>query len=177
MAARQGDREAFAALVRSASDRLHAIAYRILRDPDRAADALQRALIAIWDDLPGLRDPDRFEAWATRLLVRTCYREAASERRQARVRSLRVVGSGHEFDMTGLIAERDRLERGFRRLSPDHRAILVLRFYLDASVHEIARTLGIPEGTAESRLHYALRSLRAELEADTRAATAREAVS
>jgi RNA polymerase sigma factor (sigma-70 family) len=177
MAARQGDREAFAALVRSASDRLYAIAYRILRDPDRAADALQRALIAIWDDLPGLRDPDRFEAWATRLLVRTCYREAANERRQARVRALRAVGPGTELDLAGRIAERDQLEQGFRRLSPAHRSILVLRFYLDATVPEIARVLGIPEGTAESRLHYALRSLRAELEAGTRTMAVEEAVS
>jgi RNA polymerase sigma-70 factor (ECF subfamily) len=176
MAARQGDREAFAVLARTVSDRLYAIAYRILRDPDSAEDALQRALIAIWDDLPGLREPDRFEAWATRLLVRTCYREAAAEHRQARVRTLHLVGAAAEPDIAGIVAQRDLLERGFRRLSGDHRAILVLRFYLDATVPEIARTLGIPEGTAESRLHYALHSLRAELDAAARSEPSREVV-
>lgn len=176
MAARQGDREAFAALARAVSDRLYAVAYRVLRDPDRAEDALQRALIAIWDDLPGLRDPDRFDAWAMRLLVRICYREAASERRQVQVRTLRLEDAGSAPDVAGMVAQRDLLERGFRRLSADHRAILVLRFYLDETVPEIARTLGIPEGTAESRLHYALRSLRSELDAARRAEPAWEAV-
>lgn len=89
--AREGDADAFAELAGTAGDRLYAIASRILRDGDRAADATQQALIAMWNGLPGLRDPDRFEAWACRLVVHASYREARREGRiAARVREIRV---------------------------------------------------------------------------------------
>ena len=169
--AQKGDAAAFEELVRLSSDRLYAIAYRILRDRDRADDALQLALVRMWDDLPALRDPDRFEAWSYRLAVRASYREAQRERRwSSQVRPIDVdppTDGGY-----GGIAERDELERGFRRLTPEHRAILVLHFFLGLPVVEIAETLGIPAGTAGSRLHYAVRSLRAACEAEARGAVA-----
>jgi RNA polymerase sigma-70 factor, ECF subfamily len=165
--ARSGDVGAFEEVVRRSSDGMYAIAYRILRDRDRAEDALQLALVRMWDDLPSLRDPDRFDAWSYRLVVRASYREAQRERRwSSRVRTIEVespVDGGY-----ARIAERDELEQGFRRLTPEHRAILVLHFFVGLPVAEIAETLGIPAGTAGSRLHYAVRSLRAACEAEAR---------
>jgi RNA polymerase sigma-70 factor (ECF subfamily) len=73
--AQDGDEQAFASLAVSAGNRLHAVAHRILRDTDLAEDATQQALLAIWRDLPQLRDPARFDAWSYRLLVRACYAE------------------------------------------------------------------------------------------------------
>jgi RNA polymerase sigma-70 factor (ECF subfamily) len=169
--AQAGDQEAFAAVVHLAADRLYAIAYRILRDRDRADDALQGALVRIWDDLPSLRDPDRFDAWSYRLVVHASYREAQRERRwSSRVKRI-DVDPPTDGGFTR-IAERDELEQGFRRLTPEHRAVLVLHFFVGLPVSEIAETLGIPAGTAGSRLHYAVRSLRAACEADSRGVTA-----
>lgn len=79
----RGDHDAFEAVVRASAGRLYAIAYRILRDADLANDALQEALVKVWDDLPALRDPDRFDAWAARITCRCCYRLAKRERRFA----------------------------------------------------------------------------------------------
>ena len=169
--ARSGDVAAFEAVVRRSSDRLYAIAYRILRDRDRADDALQVALVRMWDDLPSLRDPDRFDAWSYRLVVHASYREAQRERRcSSRVQQI-AVDPGAE-DETASIADRDLLEQGFRRLTPEHRAIIVLHYYVGLPVAEIADSLGIPAGTAGSRLHYAVRSLRAACEADARGVVA-----
>lgn len=171
--AQRGDQEAFAALVHHAADRLFAIAYRILRDADRAEDALQQALVDVWQDLPGLRDPERFDAWAYRLVVRASYREARRTRRwTAQVRQISVVDGPVCDDQTSGIAERDEFERGFLRLTPEHRAVLVLYYFAGLPVPEIAETLGIPVGTAGSRLHYAVRNLRAAFEADARGVVA-----
>ena len=166
--AQGGDREAYVDLIRDRSDRLFAIAQRILRDVDRAEDALQDALVIAWRDLRGLRDPDRFDAWLQRLLINVCIGQATRERR--RTASLRVlpVDGPAAPDQLLSIADRDLLERGFRRLPPDQRAILVLHHYLGYAPSEIAETLGIPAGTARSRLHHAHRAMRAALEADAR---------
>ena len=167
-AARHGDQAAFMDLVRSRSDWLFGIALNILRDIDRAEDALQDALVIAWRDLRGLRDPDRFDAWLRRLLVNVCIREATRERRRAvNLRALPVDGPAAPDDLLS-VADRDQLERGFRRLPPDMRAILVLHHFLGYSPKEIAETLGIPAGTARSRLHHAHRAMRAALEADAR---------
>ena len=170
--AQRGDQEAFAALVHLTADRLYAIAYRILRDPDRAEDALQQALADTWIDLPSLRDPDRFEAWTYRLVVRASYREARRNRTwTSRITPISIEGPTID-DETGRIASRDELEQGFRRLTPEHRAVLVLHYFVGLPVTEIAETLGVPVGTVGSRLHYAVRCLRAVFEADERGVVA-----
>lgn len=171
--AQRGDQEAFDAVVHLTSDRLYAVAYRILRDPDRAEDALQQALVDVWEDLPGLRDPEKFDGWAYRLVVRSSYREAQRARRwTSRIRQIPVGDGPFDPDRSSEIAERDQLEQGFRRLTPEHRAVLVLHYFVGLPVTEIAETLGIPVGTAGSRLHYAVRSLRAVFEADARGVVA-----
>jgi RNA polymerase sigma-70 factor (ECF subfamily) len=156
------------ALVRPRSDRLFAIAQRILRDIDRAEDALQDALVIAWRDLRGLRDPDRFDAWLRRLVVNVCIRQATRERRRSvRLRVLPVDGPAAPDELL-TVADRDQLERGFRRLPPDQRAVLVMHHFLGYAPAEIAETLGIPPGTARSRLHNAHRAIRAALDADAR---------
>lgn len=168
VAARRGDQAAFMALVRPRSDRLFAIAQRVLRDVDRAEDALQDALVIAWRDLRGLRDPDRFDAWLHRLLVNVCVRDASRERRRTvRLRVMPVDGPAAPDELL-TIADRDQLERGFRRLPPEQRAVLVLHHFAGYSPAEIADTLGIPPGTARSRLHNAHRAMRAALDADAR---------
>lgn len=168
----RGDEEAYAGLMAMAGDRLVAIAYRILRDLDRAEDAVQNALVSAWRDLPTLREPDRFEAWLTRILVRSCYAEAARSRRwTARLRVL-PIDTPSPSDPMATVADRDRLDRGFRRLPTDQRAIVVLHHYLGWSQPEIAAALEIPLGTVKSRLFYATRALRAAIDADDRATSA-----
>ena len=168
-AARSGDEEAFGALARGSADRLFTIAHRILRDVDRAEDAVQQTLVAAWRELPGLRDVDRFDAWIHRLLIRACYAEMRRSRRwSANVRVLTTDPATR--DTTLDVVVRDTLDRGFRRLPLDQRVVLVLHHYLGWPLNEVADTLGIPLGTAKSRLHYATSALRAALEADARTA-------
>jgi RNA polymerase sigma-70 factor, ECF subfamily len=170
--AQRGDRSAFVDLINPRVDRLFSIAQRILRDVDRAEDALQDALVIAWRDVRALRDPDRFDAWIRRVVVRECIDHATRERRRvANLRVLPVDGPAAPDDLLTL-ADRDQLERGFRRLSPEQRAILVLHHYEGYAPSEIAEILGIPAGTARSRLHHAHRAMRAALDADARLATA-----
>ena len=158
--ARRGDREAFAVLVHQVSDSLYAVAQRILRDSALAEDALQNALVLAWRRIPHLREPDRFEAWIHRILVHACYDESQRARQwTANVRVLPVDGPTTP-DGSAVIADRDELERAFRRLPIDQRAVFVLHHYLGLPLVEIAQMLEIPAGTARSRLHYATRGLR-----------------
>ena len=167
-AAQRGDEAAFVDLIRVRSSRLFATAHRILRDVDRAEDALQEALVMAWRDLRAIRDPDRCDAWLTRLLVHVCIAQATRERRRtANLRVLPVDGPTAPDDLLS-VADRDLLDRGFRRIPPEQRAILVMHHFLGYAPSEIAETLGIPPGTARSRLHHAHRAMRAALDADAR---------
>lgn len=164
--ARRGDRAAFTVLVHQVSDPLYAVAYRILRDAGLAEDALQNALILAWRRLPHLREPDRFEAWIHRILVNACYDKSRRARQwTANIRVLPIDGPTTPDD-SAVIADRDELERMFRRLPIDQRAVFVLHHYLGLPLVEIAEMLEIPAGTVRSRLHYATRDLRAALVAD-----------
>jgi RNA polymerase sigma-70 factor (ECF subfamily) len=169
--AQRGDKEAYAILAAGHADRFLAVARRILRDIDLAEDATQQALLSIWRDLPQLRDPARFEAWSYRLLVRACYAEGRKERRWAP--NLRLLPADEPVAASGIdsVVDRDQLERGFRRLSLDQRTVVVLRHYLDLPMERVADIAGVPLGTANSRLHYAMRGLRAALDADARPTT------
>jgi RNA polymerase sigma-70 factor (ECF subfamily) len=166
--AQRGDAASFEALVRRHVDRLYGAARLMLRDADLAEDVVQHALIRAWRDLRSLRDPDKVDAWLQTLLVRACYDEARRRRRRlTEVANLELVAEPAVGIETSL-AERDVIERGFAALSPDHRTILILHFYLDLSAAGIGERLGIPAGTARSRLHYALAALRAAIDAAER---------
>ena len=144
------------------------MAHRILRDIDLAEDATQQALLAIWRDLPQLRDPARFDAWSYRLLVRACYAEGRKSRNWTP--NMRLLSSQEPMQADGStsVVDRDQLERGFRRLSTEHRAVVVLHHYLDMPLDRVAEIVGVPAGTVRSRLHHAMRGLRAALDADAR---------
>lgn len=172
--ARRGDRVAFARLAAENVDRCYAVAVRILRDPHRAQDATQQALLGAWRDLPRLKDPDRFEAWLRRLVVHACYAESRANRRWTASIGLIAGDPTGDPDPAAQVADRDQLERGFGRLSAEQRAVVVLHYYGGYPLTEIAATLGIPVGTARSRLHYAIQQLRAALEADGRALSTEE---
>ena len=162
-----GDHEAFSELARLGVRRLYAVARLILRDADLAEDATQEALFVAWRDLRALRDPDRFEAWLHRLLVRECYREARSGRRRTEVEG-RVPPIAYADAPGEMNALRDELERGLARLTVELRTALVLHHYLGYSLPEIGDALGIPTGTAKSRVHRATQLMRAALVADAR---------
>jgi RNA polymerase sigma-70 factor, ECF subfamily len=165
--AQEGDREAFAELATLLSDRLYAVGVRILRDGDGAGEALQSALVMIWRDLPTLREPARFEAWAHRVMVRRC--GAIRRRLQGRPTPLELQPTDAVVpDATLSVSQRDEFERAFKRLSTDQRTVLVLMYYRGLSVTEIAAELEVAEGTVKSRLHYARQAMRAAMEADAR---------
>jgi RNA polymerase sigma-70 factor (ECF subfamily) len=171
--ARGGDHAAFTAVAGAAIPRLHRTARLILRDSDRASDAVQEALVEAWLDIKSLRDPDRIEGWLYRLTVRACYREAGRTRRtrvvEIRMESLDVPGLD---DSAHAVAVRDQLDRAFRRLTPEHRAVLVVHHYLGLRDQQAADALGIAVGTFKSRLNRATRALRAAFEANERAPVA-----
>jgi len=174
--AQHGDREAFSTLASRASAHLYATACLILRQPDRAEDAVQDALVEAWRDIRGLRDPDRLDAWLHRLLVRACHRQA---RREGRRRVVEISVPELEetpsregvfaYDAARGYADRDEIERAFRRLTDDQRTLLALIYYADLSLADVSIAMGIPIGTAKSRHHRAMAALRAALAADERA--------
>ena len=168
--AKRGDKEAFTTLVLTFGDRLYSVAYRILRDTGRAEDAVQQAFLTAWRELRHLRDDDRIEAWLYRLLVNACFAEVRHTRRwQPGLRLITDPDIGPSTDDTQFgVALRDELERAFRRLSGEQRAVLVMHHYLGLSGAEIAQTLGLSAGTVRSRLHYARQTMRAAIEADSR---------
>jgi RNA polymerase sigma factor (sigma-70 family) len=166
--AQGGDHDAFAVLAGAAISRLDGAAWLILRDPDQAKDAVQNALIKAWRDLPTLRDPDAFDAWLHRLLVRACLDEARRRRRQPVTYDIPTIDAPAPESLEAVVAARDELERGFLRLDPEMRAVIVLHHHLDLPLPAVADSLGIPLGTAKSRLHRALGLLRAAIDADAR---------
>jgi RNA polymerase sigma-70 factor (ECF subfamily) len=166
--ARAGDHDAFEALTAAAFDRLYAVARRILRDRDRCDDAVQECLVRAWRDIRALRDPERFDAWLYRLLINACRDEDRRERRRGPEIRVLPLDRAAPGDAASELADRDQLERGFRRLNVEQRVVLVLHHYLGMRAPEIADTLGVPVGTVHSRLHYATTALRAVLEADAR---------
>ena len=163
--AQDGDREAFAALVPPAVERLLGVAFRILGDPDLAQEATQVAVINAWRRLPSLHDPARFDGWLYRLVVNACrdeFRRRPWEVKAPVLLTLAMDPSEPERQ----VDDRDRLDRAFRRLSIDHRAVIVLHHHVGLPLVEVGRILGIPTGTTRSRLHYALRAMRESLERD-----------
>jgi RNA polymerase sigma factor (sigma-70 family) len=169
--ARSGDQEAFASMVRAMSDHLYAVAFRIVRDTGQAEDATQQALLAMWRNLRGLRDLDRFDAWSYRLLVNACFAELRKSRTW---RTLSVLpDTSSEPDASAQIVDRDQLRRAFHRISPQQRAVVVLHHYVGLSLPRIAEALGISEGTVRSRLYYGLRGMRAAIEIGDRPGRAR----
>jgi RNA polymerase sigma-70 factor, ECF subfamily len=162
----QGDHDAFAMLATAASAQLDAAARLILRDPELARDAVQNTLVRAWRDLPGLRDPDRFDAWLHRLLVHSSLDEARRRRRRPIEVELLNIDAPAGGDASRHLADRDLVERALIRLDPEHRALVVLHYYLGFPLPEAATSLGISLPAAKSRLHRAMLGLRRSMSAD-----------
>ena len=166
--AQAGDHDAFSVLVRASYPRLHAVARLILRDSERAQDAVQEALVQAWRHVRALRDADAWDAWLHRLTVHACYRMARQVKRRAQV-ELHVMpdlDSAGPYDLSMSVAERDRIGRALGALPIDQRAVMVLHFFVDLSLPDVANVLDIPVGTAKSRLHRGLEAVRAALAAE-----------
>jgi RNA polymerase sigma-70 factor, ECF subfamily len=161
--AREGDHDAFTELIDLTIARLDSAARLILRDPELARDAVQDALIRAWRDLPGLRDPDRFDAWLHRITIHACLDLVRRRRRRVIEVELEPFDRPAITDMAGDVADRELLDKALRRLDPGHRAVVVLHFYLGMPLTDVAAAIGIPLGTAQSRLHYSLKAMRASV--------------
>jgi RNA polymerase sigma-70 factor, ECF subfamily len=168
--ARRGDHDAFARLVDPTLARLDAAARLILRDPELARDAVQETLIRAWRELPGLRDPGRFEAWLHRLLVNTCLDFLRRRRRRPIEIELSPIDMPSQTDPAGALADRELVDAALRRLDPGHRAVVALHYLLGMPLPAVAASLGIPLGTAKSRLHNALAAMRIAVAAETETA-------
>jgi len=158
--AQRGDHDAFANLVDPAIARLDAAARLILRDRELARDAVQEALIRAWRDVRGLRDLERFDAWLYRLTVNACLDIARRRRRRAMevtIDSLQLPG---QVDLAGELVQHETVNEALGTLDPRHRAVVALHFLLDLPLREVAEVLGIPLGTAKSRLHHSIRTMR-----------------
>ena len=173
--AMRGDHDAFAVLAGRLVARLDAAARLILRDPELARDAVQEGFIGAWRSLPTLRDPDKFEAWLHRLVVRACidhFRRRGRRPIEVELLADRPTGDRRH----GLDRRRSRAPR--RRppgLRPEFRAVVVLHYYLGMPLPDVASAMGIPTGTAKSRLHRALGDMRASIDADLHPARSRAA--
>ena len=166
--AQRGDRDAYEQLARDAARRLFLVASRLLRDRDAAEDAVQQTLVAVWRDIGTLRDPERFEAWTYRIVVRYCRQEARRHHRMG----ITVVDLSDTMaaapDGLADVALHDQLGRAFDRLSLDHRTVIVLHHLVGLPLGEIAEILDIPYGTVGSRLHHAMRAMRTAIESAER---------
>jgi RNA polymerase sigma-70 factor, ECF subfamily len=158
--ASQGDHEAFGVLIGARLARLDTAARLILRDPELARDAVQEATLKAWKHLRGLREPDRFDAWLHRLTVNACLDLA--RRRRGRIFEVELTPL-HDVpvpDAVSRVADAMYVERMLAAVDPAQRAVVVLHYYLDLSLPETAAALGIPVGTAKSRLNRALAAMR-----------------
>jgi RNA polymerase sigma-70 factor (ECF subfamily) len=147
--------------------RLYGTATLIVRDSEAANDAVQETLIEVWRNLPGLRDRQAFDGWVRKILVRRCYRQIKERQRrrmEVEVGEIDMPTASHD----ARVADVDRIERAFRKLSPEHRAVLVLHHREGLPLDETADALGIPLGTAKSRLNRAAGALRAAIDAEDR---------
>jgi RNA polymerase sigma-70 factor (ECF subfamily) len=162
--AKAGDRDAFAILATAAFGRMYGAAKLILRDQHRAEDAVQEALLLAWRHVAAVRDPSAWDAWLYRLTVNACYRLARPDAAHHLVElDIRAERGERAVDFTGAIVERDQIIAAVSALPLEQRAVIVLHFYLDLPLTHAAVVLGVPAGTAKSRLHRALEALRASL--------------
>jgi RNA polymerase sigma-70 factor (ECF subfamily) len=172
--AQAGDQASFEALVAPRLARLLRLAFSIVSNDADASDAVQEACLRAWRELPRLRDPERFEAWLWMITINAC-RSALRTRRRASVREIAVESMPAGFDLAGPgrplgdeLSDVDLIQRAFRRLDPDKRAILVLHHVEERSITEIAWFLAIPAGTAKSRLFSARQALLRAIQVERR---------
>jgi RNA polymerase sigma-70 factor (ECF subfamily) len=175
--ARTGDAVAFETLVDTRIDRCYRLAWSILSNDADAADATQDALVSAWRQLPRLRDSAAFDGWLNRIVANAAL---MARRHRVRLREVAVKPAypgdqalapepptdPHARTEADDIVDNDAIGRAFDRLRPRDRQILVLHHVEERPVAEIARSLGIPVGTAKWRLHAARNALEKAMEAE-----------
>ena len=162
--AARGEADVFVGLIERHLDPAYRLARAILLADQEAEDAVQDACLAAWRERRSLRDHARFEAWFDRILINRC-RDRLRVRQRQRVRAIALEGQAqwrHTMDMGAADSE---LDGAVDDLDPDHRIVVLLRFWQDLRLEDIAERLDIPLGTVKSRLHHALRAIRSRLEA------------
>lgn len=163
------DAASFADLVAGQLDRSYRLATVILGSAMEAEDAVADAALAAWRARRSIREADRFEAWFGRIVVNGCRDRLRTRRRRPVVEmpaaELVDSRSGQAGDFRDGVHQRDALSRAFATLEPDERIVLVLRFWQDLPIDDIAGQIGVPSGTVKSRLHHATARLRAALSA------------
>ena len=154
---------AFLRLADQHLDSAYRLARAILRNPAEAEDATHDAFVQAWQKWPTLHDPAALEPWFHRILINTCRnRLTSATRRHATDVSTELMLASH--DAYGPTIDRQVIGNALSNLSPDQRIVVALRYFLDLPIDEISRRLGIPAGTVQSRLHYALKRLHADLD-------------
>lgn len=160
---------AFVRLADEHLDKAYRLARAILRDPAEAQDATHDAFVQAWRKWETLRDHSRFEPWFDRILVNTCRNRLRSKRHLTTDISAEVaLATG---DHSAGVEDRDVIGAAIAALSPDHQVVVALRYYRDLTVDDIATRLGIPSGTVQSRLHYALKRLHDAIDAADKGTT------
>ena len=160
---------AFVRLADEHLDKAYRLARAILHDPAEAQDATHDAFVQAWRKWETLRDQSLFEPWFDRILVNTCRNRLRSNRRPTTDISAEVaLATG---DHAGRVEDRDVIGAAIAALSPDHQVVVALRYYRDLTVDDIAKRLGIPSGTVQSRLHYALKRLHDAIDAADKGTT------
>jgi RNA polymerase sigma-70 factor, ECF subfamily len=139
------------------------LAAHILSDRSEAEDAVQEALILAWRGWARLRDANRFGAWFDRILVNVCYERLRGRKRSPSDVLPPELGAKPTDPFAPAVA-RDAIGRALLALTPEQRIVIVLRYWRDLSIEEIADRVRIPSGTVRSRLHYALRTLKADID-------------
>ena len=161
--ARGGDDLAFMGLVELETPDAFRLSLAILREPHDAEDALQEAFVRAWRQLPRLKDAERWPGWFRRIVVSTAI-DTGRRKKGRRFVPLGFREPEPAPDRSAAVADRDELDRAMTRLDEKDRALLALRFGHDLELPDVAAALGIPLGTAKSRLHRALARMRRELE-------------
>jgi RNA polymerase sigma-70 factor (ECF subfamily) len=164
LAATLGDEVAFARLIESEAPRAYRAVLAVVRSPEDAQEVMQDASIRAWRQLGGLRDPGNWPAWFRRIAVRQAF-DCAGHRKRRQVRELDFdsIEDPGGPDPTAVWARHATVMAALAKLSKDDRAVLGLRYGSDLAVPEVAAALGIPLGSAKSRLHRATSRLAAAI--------------
>lgn len=157
-AAIKGDDDALIARIRMDQSRLYGIAYSYMRNETDALEAIQETTFRVWNKRRSLRDPKLFTTWVTRILIRVCLDERKKRLREQPLGSELLESDAQTAAEQGI--DRMDLAVQLKKLPSKYRMVIVLKYYRDMTITEIAELLEKPDGTVRTWLHQALKQLR-----------------